>query len=1036
MTHFRRGTKRFGKRTPTEIIPHPKPTGQQRPKNLFDFMITCKHGFPDKPSAICFDEESGLVAIGTENGELRIYGRPGVEFRAAYESRTAIKLIFPLEGLYQFLTICADNSLFLWTLGQNGEKLHFQKILIVMDDIEKDFTVCSLNSTNSLFYMGSENGNVYLLDLKTLQLSSDVIYWNNATALIQSYARVHPGQVVAIEINPQDSTKVLIGFEKGAITLWNQMRNSPIKSFPAKIEEMKPLNSLSWHPDGYKFTSAHRDGTYIIWSVSLNQPEEPPFRPYGGEEECMGINKIIWLNPESQSLTIFSGGLPASFSDRHTLSVMRGVDNSCLEFSSGVIDFIPILDPSDKTGEMLLVLLEEELICLDLKAENLDIISKPYLHSIHASPVSKITIYEGCSPLLVDRLRAAQKVSKYAVDISEVNWPADGGCVREEVPLTRTLLVSGHEDGSVKFWDCSTQGMDHVYTLHTKHFFCNLDEESPTEEKDTFWPPFKKVGEFDPHTSDHRLVIRSLQFDPQSSTLVVGGEAGQVIILELVDQERLYEISNALCVVGPALTSATGRRLQGEQKLDIPTSSLPFSPGFQPIMILLCHPAKPITNIAFKDEWGIVAAGLMVGFAVVNYRTNTIVMTRSLNTNPEARQGKLQSVRRSMRTSWRRVSGRGPQLQVNIDVKPDRSQNTTINELVLAETLLVGNQPQPSLWVCTSSSMIIRYSIDVPAPQQMFSMPTMLNPTSKQISLLHNAPVLGVILLDRSYNPLAQTHEIRNLHFPEPNLNSPTFAVIITEEQIKVLSLPNLKNRNKHKFTEEAVGQRIAKFSYIRVKVLESAKKTGPHYSPGLLVLTHRGNLYAFTLPDLRVRRNATLLSPHDIRGIESSTFTKTGEIFHLTSPSELQRCRTCLHNQQYYLRQDPSLNPYDGSTSLVYMKRRMRRMNLEIPLEDSIKLDDETDQLYDCPSSRPVEPIEVKQRKRKDSSSGSSGSSDGSDGSDGDDGDENAQPVLMCNPMTHSKLSDIMENTRKQTDQAKAFYKEIQSRTNQPVSS
>ena len=1031
MTHFRRATKRFGSKKPaTEIVPIQNPGAQAGTKSMFDFMITCKHGFPDKPSAICFDEESGLVALGTENGELRIYGRPGVEFRAAYESRIAIKHIFALQGLYQFLTICADNSLFLWTLGQNGEKLHFQKISIVMDDYEKDFTVCSLNASISLFYMGSENGNVYLLDLKTLQLSSDIIYWSNATALIQSYARVHPGQVVAIEINPQDSTKVLIGFEKGAITLWNQMRNSPIKSFPANIEDMKPLTSLSWHPDGYKFTSAHRDGGYVIWSVSLNQPEEPPFRPYGSDEECIGINKIIWLNPESYSLTIFSGGLPASFSDKNTLSITRGMGNSCLEFSSKVIDFIPILDPNDKTGEILLILLEEELICLDLKADNLPVIAKPYLHSIHASPLTKLAIYEGCNPLIIDRLRAAEKASKYHVEPSEVVWPAFGGCVRDEVPLSHTIIITGHEDGSVKFWDSTTQGMDHLYTLQTKEFFCNLDEES-SEDKEMFWPPFKKVGEFDPHTSDHRLVIRSIQFDPQTATLVVGGESGQVIILELQDQARLYEISHALCIIGPATTSGAGRRLQGDQQLEIPTSSIQFSPGFQPIMVLLCHPSKPVTHVTFRDEWGVVAAGLGDGIAVVNYRTNSIVLTRSLNANAEARQRKIQTIRRSMRKSWRRMSSNGPQLQMTVDSRPDRNQTTTVNDLVLAETLLQGSQPQPSLWVCTSSAMILRYSIDVPAPQQMYSMPTMLNATHKQISLLHNAPVIGVILLDRSYNCLAGAHEIRNLQFPEPNLTSPTYAIIITEEQIKLISLPNLKNRKKYKFTEEAIGQRISKYSYIRVKMHES-NKSRSQYSPGLLVLTQRGNLYAFTLPDLSLRRHATLLGAHDIRGINSATFTKTGEIFHLASSSELQRCRTCLHNQQYYLRQDPSLNPYDGSTTLEYIQTRMRRMNVEFP-SDSIERDDGADQLYDCPSptNRPVIESKGKRRMSDGSSSGSSGSSDGDDS-----GVDNAEPVMLSNPMADTKLSEMIENTRRHTDQAKAFYKDIQNRTNQPIAS
>ena len=48
---------------------------------------------------------------------------------------------------------------------------------------------------------------------------------------------------------------------------------------------------------------------------------------------------------------------------------------------------------------------------------------------------------------------------------------------------------------------------------------------------------------------------------------------------------------------------------------------------------------------------------------------------------------------------------------------------------------------------------------------------------------------------------------------------SPHFAVIVTEEQIKVIHLPSLKAKYKEKVSEE-IHQRIRKAFLIRVKVL------------------------------------------------------------------------------------------------------------------------------------------------------------------------------------------------------------------------
>ena len=47
----------------------------------------------------------------------------------------------------------------------------------------KTITKCCLSQVNGNFYIGTECGNVFVLDLMTFALSTEVIYWNKATTL-------------------------------------------------------------------------------------------------------------------------------------------------------------------------------------------------------------------------------------------------------------------------------------------------------------------------------------------------------------------------------------------------------------------------------------------------------------------------------------------------------------------------------------------------------------------------------------------------------------------------------------------------------------------------------------------------------------------------------------------------------------------------------------------------------------------------------------------------------------------------------------
>ena len=95
-----------------------------------------------------------------------------------------------------------------------------------------------------------------------------------------------------------------------------------------------------------------------------------------------------------------------------------------------------------------------------------------------------------------------------------------------------TLIVTGHEDGSVKFWMSRDNLLTHLTTLATGKFFRgedDFDDDLPRDDDDEDeWPPFRKVGSFDPYSDDPRLAVKKLLFCGETGILVVGGTAGQV----------------------------------------------------------------------------------------------------------------------------------------------------------------------------------------------------------------------------------------------------------------------------------------------------------------------------------------------------------------------------------------------------------------------------------------------------------------------------------------------------------------------------
>ena len=60
----------------------------------------------------------------------------------------------------------------------------------------------------------------------------------------------------------------------------------------------------------------------------------------------------------------------------------------------------------------------------------------------------------------------------------------------------------------------------------------------PPAEDEEDWPPFRKIGHFDPYTDDPRLGIQRIFLCPVSDILVVAGTAGQVVVLQMEREQR------------------------------------------------------------------------------------------------------------------------------------------------------------------------------------------------------------------------------------------------------------------------------------------------------------------------------------------------------------------------------------------------------------------------------------------------------------------------------------------------------------------
>ncbi|KAI8435696.1 hypothetical protein MSG28_003949 [Choristoneura fumiferana] len=514
---------------------------------------------------------------------------------------------------------------------------------------------------------------------------------------------------------------------------------------------------------GDHFTSSHNDGSFVTWEVgggASDRPLKEPITPYG-PYPCKAITKIL----NRTSVIDFFTTTPVP-PDGAPLQEER--PNTPAQILTQTVN---------QVAAALVVLAEEELVVIDLCDARWRPLRLPYLVSIHASAVTTMQ--------LVDNIASNQQTENI---YSEAAWPISGGEVGGEARAERRVLLTGHEDGSVRFWDVSGVAMTPLYKYTTAQLFSGEEicenNDSQTDEEE--WPPFKRVGTFDPYSDDPRLAVKRVILCPLSGMLTIGGAAGHIVIASLKTTANTAEVKSVSVNI---VSDRDGFVWKGHDQLTLRPGALTFPQGYQ------LSPPAAVTALAAQWEWGVVAAGTAHGLCALD-----ALQARALAHKPQ-RRGRHADLAAQV---VQEVAARPPKKPAppaeDADIKPvERAVEARSNDDAFGSMVrclyFAPQSSTPTLWAGTNNGTVFAFTLTVPNTNKRKDEPVTCT-LAKEIQLKHRAPVIGITVLDGAAVPLPDPLEVERgvAALPEPGTHR---VVITSEEQFKVFTLPSLKPHNK-----------------------------------------------------------------------------------------------------------------------------------------------------------------------------------------------------------------------------------------------
>lgn len=544
-----------------------------------------------------------------------------------------VQLLEFVAGTGRIVSLTTSNQLILWEPVAGAMLVPINQVSFD-GKLKKVSSICC-SVANDLVWIGTEGGNVYQFDLKNFAIKEPVIYHDVVLEQVPTTYKLNPGAVEAVKQIPANTNHLLIAYNRGLCVIWDLESGSVVRSFVSPGHGQSVGLHIS--ADCEDFTWYHADGSFATWNlIDSEKPTTESVIVYG-PDPCKSINHLVRAKRGEHDLVVFSGGMPRSaYGDRNCVTVQSS-DGShvCLDFSSKVIDFFVTFkedeedDPSQ--AQVLIVLLEEELSAYDLTDIKLPTVRLPYLHSVHVSAVTCNHLQSQVTADVYEKIVEAG-LQQSTHQHSDIDWPITGGSLPAKpdalddtlVQKEYEILITGHEDGAIKFWDCTGVILAPLLHIRTAPVFgCNHASNETADLYEDDEPPFRRAGFFDPYSDDPRLAVKKVALCPKTGQIVVAGTAGHVLVGKLDHDEDRIRVTTATLV-------SEGFVWKGHDQLSVASALLDedepaIFDGVQVTRVLQIHPPAAINALALHAPWNLIAAGTAHGLVIYDYVQHHLV---------------------------------------------------------------------------------------------------------------------------------------------------------------------------------------------------------------------------------------------------------------------------------------------------------------------------------------------------------------------------------------------------------------------------
>ncbi|CAK9299828.1 unnamed protein product [Gordionus sp. m RMFG-2023] len=629
-------------------------------------------------------------------------------------SSSVIKNIIPLNHL--------DNS--------------NQALLLV--GLKKYFIlVCDFAQQKILFYFEHEK------EIEDISLHHSTLHQKKFPEFVSSH---QDGSLLIWEYDSESANQLLSHVNQKLFPENLNERNEECEDLITSLQIDQSPIKICFNKNGiYPFgTKNNKPITKVLWKDSgLLRPNESFLIFLGGmPKDGDHVDKY--------TLTILKAESPAS--KKEADDYINIVNNDCkkittslqniFEVTNKIEDFL-FLDINNK-GEYLFILAEEEWIALvnkiltnpdlpekkneeikyssiSLKNESSEIaksethfrpIQTPYMTCLHRSAITACHMVD--DPLFCNRI--AKEFAHLGTEpLSE--WPIygtydfchsisfysdkggkDGIKILDPIKGQHDyqICITGHEDGSVRFWLLFTTLPNVsllISTLYTAHFIPSFPGPShiPEPEKLLFEKSelrIDPIGLFDPFSDDPRLAIHKFELLPNSEktkwSFAIGGAAGQCFVIS--DLFKLLSLNAGAHFDGEEVNDdrahieyhwikadLVDERAQnfvwkGHTSLyHINMTAKPLLPSIVSGIVVSCcqiWPPAAITTLSLCPSMGLICTGTAHGFTCWDYNNptgtalfcrTTLSLSNDMITGGDSALSMKKSLKKSLRQSFRRL---------------------------------------------------------------------------------------------------------------------------------------------------------------------------------------------------------------------------------------------------------------------------------------------------------------------------------------------------------------------------------------------